>query len=70
MEELLFKTFSDSASAPITSANRAAGFDSFFNKTKIISEYDCESIITDIEIEISKGSSGRMAPCSRLALKQ
>ena len=48
MEELLYKTFSDSTSAPIRSAKRGAAFDSFFNKTKTISEYDCESIKTDI----------------------
>ena len=58
--------------APIRSTIGTAGYDLFSAENKKIKKFGCETINTDIEMKIPKGSSqtyGRKAPRSSLTLK-
>ena len=51
MKELKFKI-----KAPIRASKVAAGYDLFSNENKVIKEYSCEAIKSNIGMKISKGT--------------
>ena len=69
MKVLNFKRFYASVRALIRSTIGTAGYDLFSAENKNIKKFGCETINTDIEMKIPKGTYGRKAPCSSLTLK-
>ncbi|XP_065649279.1 deoxyuridine 5'-triphosphate nucleotidohydrolase isoform X2 [Hydra vulgaris] len=66
---LYFKKLSANATTPMRGSMHAAGFDLFSAEELVIEPNSHKLVKTDIAVKLPKGSYGRVAPRSGLALK-
>lgn len=66
---LKFKKLTGNATTPMRGSRNAAGFDLFSAETKEIAANGHTMVKTDISVMLPKGTYGRVAPRSGLALK-
>jgi dUTP pyrophosphatase len=67
--ELKFKKLTDNATTPVRGSRHAAGFDLFSAETKEVLPQCQEIVKTDIGVILPRGTYGRVAPRSGLAVK-
>ena len=67
--ELKFKKFTENATTPVRGSRYAAGFDLFSAEFKEILPQSCAIVNTDIGVMLPRGTYGRVAPRSGLAVK-
>eukprot|EP00111_Clytia_hemisphaerica_P002873 TCONS_00008130-protein len=68
--KLYFKKLSENATTPLRGSRNAAGFDLYSAEEKTICGRKHDMVSTDIAVAIPKGSYGRVAPRSGLAVKK